>query len=213
MSEWNPIARTSENRAPSQLLPRVHLLAIIDRSASMAGCEQLTTVALREFFEELKKHRARYSVRLAEFSKDVEIHAPQPLEKTSYEYKADGTATALWDAMGQAMVSEKSREELVVCLIVSDGEENASRELKRPHVQAMIQAREELGNWIFLFLNLQGKPNRSAQALGIQCLDYERENISKGLKAVAAELSRTVVRLSPGAGMKLISGRKDGNGR
>src|SRR5215831_8702820 len=78
-TEWNPIARTSENRAPSQLLPHVHLLAIIDRSASMAGCEQLTTVALREFFEELKKHRVRYSVRLAEFSADVEIHAPQPL--------------------------------------------------------------------------------------------------------------------------------------
>jgi hypothetical protein len=183
-------------------------LAIIDRSQSMAGCEQRATAALREFFEELKKHRVRYSVRLVEFSQEVTIHAPQPLEMISYEYKADGTATALWDALGQAMISEKSREELVICLIVTDGEENASKELSRRHVQAMIQAREEMGNWIFLFPNLQGKPNRSAQALGIKCFDYGREDIGTGLKAVAAQVSESVKRLRPGAGMRLIIGGK-----
>jgi hypothetical protein len=178
----------------------------------MAGCEQRTTAALREFFEELRKHRVRYSVRLVEFSQEITIHAPQPLEMISYEYKADGAATALWDALGQAMISEKSREELVICLVVTDGEENASRELNRRHVQAMIQAREEMGNWIFLFLNLQGKPNRSAQALGIKCFDYGREDIGAGLKAVAAQVSGLVKRLGPGGGMRLIIGGKDSNG-
>jgi hypothetical protein len=172
----------------------------------MAGCEQRTTAALQEFFEELKKHQVRYSVRLVEFAKDVEIHAPQPLASISYEYKADGEATALWDAMGQALVSQKSREELVICLIVTDGEDNASRELDRRHVQEMVRAREEMGNWVFVFLNLQGKPNRSAQALGIRCFDYQREHVDKGLKAVASQVSGAIKRLRPAAGMKLIVG-------
>src|SRR5262249_13706075 len=157
--DYSPTARSHENRSPARPLPLVRFLPIIDRSKSMAGCEQRTTAALADFFEELKKHKVNYSVRLVEFSEEVEVHAPCSLEKIVYEYKADGAATALWDAMGQALISEKTREHLVVCLIVTDGEDNASRELDRRHIQEMVRAREEMGNWVFIFLNLQGKPN------------------------------------------------------
>ena len=75
MSETEYTVSARENRPPAKPIGSVHLLAIIDRSQSMAGCEQRTTAALREFFEELKKHRVRYSVRLVEFSQEVTIHS------------------------------------------------------------------------------------------------------------------------------------------
>jgi hypothetical protein len=111
----------------------------------------------------------------------------------------------LWDALAHTLVLEKSRRTAVVCLIVTDGEDNCSQEADSKQVHAMIQSRREWGNWLFLWLNLQGKPNKNARALGIDCLDCARQDIGKALSVSADRIARAVARLG-GQTRTLIGG-------
>jgi hypothetical protein len=98
---------------------------------------------------------------------------------------------------------EKSRREPVICLIVSDGEDNVSREADQKQVASMIGSRCEWGNWTFLWLNLQGKPSKNARALGINCFDSTLVQINESLPEVANQIRRVGARLT-GSNRRLL---------
>jgi hypothetical protein len=190
----------------------VHLIVILDRSLSMAGQEEQVSEALRAFIDTLKNapNQPDYAATLVEFADHPDtILLRQPLEKLAIHYKADGEGTALWDAMACAFLLEKSRQDRIICVIVSDGEENCSREADQEQIAAMVRSRMEWGNWSFVWLNLQGKPSKNAKALGIRCFDSTRDQIAKSLPAVAREVSRVAARLAGGSrGLLLEGGRR-----
>lgn len=192
--------RRSEECRPGDGHPKVvRLLLILDQSLSMASNEEVVAESLRSFITSLLSApvQPRYIATLVGFAGQVQtISLAQPIEELAIAYKADGEGTALWDAMAHAFMLEKSRSEPVICLVVSDGEENSSREADQQQVASMIRSRREWGNWNFLWLNLQGKPSRNARALGIDCIDSTLDRINESLPEIANRICRAAVRLT-----------------
>jgi Mg-chelatase subunit ChlD len=171
----------------------IRLLIVLDRSLSMAPHEQQVTIALRDFVAALKSapEQPRYVVTLVTFADEpTTVCLHEPLEKLAIDYRADGKSTALWDALGHALVLEKSRHERVICVIVTDGEDNHSSEADQKQVAAMVRTRLEWGNWTFVWLSLTGKPSKAARAMNVECLTTTCGNVGKALPEVGGRISR-----------------------
>jgi Mg-chelatase subunit ChlD len=157
ISKEKLIAGSPEKTLAPGPWPMLRVVMILDRSQSMTGHEEHVIQAIRGFIGALLSGPAttRSVMTLVQFADEPEICAlAQPLEKVSVSYTPTGTKTALWAAMAYSLSLEKARHEPVICVVVTDGEDNASAESDRKQVTAMIQSRREWGNWTFLWLNL-----------------------------------------------------------
>ncbi|MDR1740335.1 MAG: VWA domain-containing protein [Synergistaceae bacterium] len=102
----------------------------------------------------------------------VPIGSVRPI--TEQEYQAGGN-TALLDAIGmtinkvsntQSQTEEGERAEKVMFVIITDGEENSSREYSAEQVKAMIE-RQKAAGWEFIFLGANIDAVRTARRVGI----------------------------------------------
>ena len=88
----------------------------------------------------------------------IDIRAVAPMTEKEY---CVGGCTALIDAIGrtihklvsvQKSTAEEYRAEKVMFVIITDGEENASREYSLKQVKKMIEHEREAYGWEFVFL-------------------------------------------------------------
>jgi len=66
-----------------------------------------------------------------------------------------GGGTALFDAISESVrvaQNDKTEEERVICVIMTDGEENSSRETTKEQVKTIISGYEARGDWTFLYI-------------------------------------------------------------
>jgi uncharacterized protein YegL len=85
---------------------------------------------------------------------------------TTVSYIPDGY-TALYDAIAQGVrVAEKRESEFdrVICVVMTDGEENSSRETTKEQVRNIITSKEAKGNWTFVYIG--ENPERWAKETG-----------------------------------------------
>ena len=84
-------------------------------------------------------------------------------------------ATSLFDAIGQSVTAfgrvlaalpEHARPETVQVVVVTDGEENSSREFNLEAVRAVVTQQKEQFNWDFVFLGANQDAVFSGQRLG-----------------------------------------------
>jgi uncharacterized protein YegL len=103
----------------------------------------------------------------------IDIRAISPLTKN--EYQAGGS-TALLDAIGRTIhkigsaqkhTAEDYRAEKVLFVIITDGEENASREYSSDKVKAQIEERKSRCGWEFIFLGANIDAAETAARFGI----------------------------------------------
>ena len=130
--------------------------------------------------------------------KTVEIGAAK--EWTTHTYKPRGS-TALLDAVGRAMndvgaeVSKSSiKVDKVIVTIVTDGQENASREFTYERIKDMIKHAESNG-WTFLFLGADPSSWRMASAMGISAQNFAAtESALQGAAYASASFTAAQVR-------------------
>lgn len=138
---------------------------ILDRSISMAPVTKETLAGFNKFLDEQKKAQGTATLTLHQFdhehetpikAQDVRHIAPI----TSETYVPRGN-TALLDAMGRAITEtgrrldampERDRPSKVVVVVITDGEENSSREFTRPRVMALIKHQQDKYSWEFVFM-------------------------------------------------------------
>ena len=92
-------------------------------------------------------------------------HLPRALAPATY---TPGGNTAQFDAIAQTVGradAEKRPGERVLCLIITDGEENSSRETTLEQVRTIIREREGRGDWTFAYLG--AAPDRWAAETGM----------------------------------------------
>lgn len=111
----------------------------------------------------------------------IDIRAVRPI--TEKEYFVGGS-TALLDAIGRTIhkigtaqknTAEDYRAEKVMFVIITDGEENASRHYPATQVKEMIQRQKELYGWEFIFLGANIDAVETAGRFGIdadRAVDY-----------------------------------------
>lgn len=165
-----------------------HITIVLDRSGSMGSVQGDTIGGFNSFLHDQKIAPGTATLSLVQFDDEYEIlhnaddiHKVQPL--TGATYKPRG-ATALLDAIGRAVdatgnrlksLPEAERPEHVVVMILTDGQENSSKEYTRERVFAMIRHQEEKYGWEFVFLGANQDSLAESAKLGIKgssTMDY-----------------------------------------
>jgi len=156
------------------------ILIILDRSGSMSPLTRDTVGGFNSFLERQKAEPGDAVVTLVLFNDRYEavfnvrpITQVEPL--TTRTYNPSG-GTALLDAIGRGVndlgrklagMAEKDRPGKVIVAIMTDGEENASREYTREQVRQMIEEQTSNYNWSFLFLGANIDAFSEAGKIGI----------------------------------------------
>lgn len=186
------------------------LLVILDRSASMRVGREEHEAGLRSFVDEQRKMcSALEDVRLTFVQFDsVErchvVYDRAPLssvqnDKLSLVPRGD---TPLLDAIGLAtgLLLGKAPSR-VICLVITDGEENASYQWTLPQTKALITGLES-GVWKFLFLGANVDAFQEAKSLGINlamAANYRPDHAKSAYAGVSHNILRARTMRAAGA--------------
>lgn len=156
------------------------LVFILDKSGSMAGLETDTIGGYNSMFEKQKVVEGECRITTVLFANDyellhdrIDIKAVSPI--TAKEYCVGGS-TALLDAIGgtihkidnvQKNTAENYRAEKVMFVIITDGEENSSREYSAEQIKQMIERQKKQYGWEFVFLGANIDAVKAAARFGI----------------------------------------------
>lgn len=156
------------------------LVFILDKSGSMAGLEKDTIGGFNSMLSKQKAETGHCRVTTVLFDNRytllhdrIDIHAISPI--TEKEYFVGGS-TALLDAIGRSInkiadvqrsTAEEYRAEKVIFIIITDGQENSSREFSADAIRKLISEEKERYGWEFLFLGANIDAVETAGRFGI----------------------------------------------
>lgn len=157
------------------------IVVVMDKSGSMASIRDDAMGAFNTFLGEQKKAEGEAVLTLTLFDTVYDIvHTRKPIKDvpalTTGTYVPSGF-TALLDAVGRtidevgkrlATTAEADRPERVVMVIITDGQENSSREYRRQTVMDKIQHQTDKYQWEFVFLAAGKDAMEEAQNIGIK---------------------------------------------
>ena len=159
---------------------KTDISVILDRSGSMQSVVTDTIGGFNQFLSDQKAQPGDAVFSLVQFDHDYEvIHASQPIADvpplTSQTFVPRGS-TALLDAIGRTInstgarlagIATADRPQKVICVIVTDGYENASKEFTRTQINDMITHQREAYSWEFVFLGANQDAIAEAAKIGI----------------------------------------------
>ena len=184
------------------------LVFILDKSGSMSGLEKDTIGGFNSLLDQQRKVDGECVITTVLFDNRyellhdrIDIRAVQPI--TGKEYFVGGS-TALLDAIGRTIhkigtvqknTAEAYRAEKVMFVIITDGEENASRCYSAAQIRQMIQRQKERYGWEFIFLGANIDAVETAGRFGIdadRAVDYVPDG--EGTELNFRMMSETVAR-------------------
>lgn len=156
------------------------IIFIIDKSGSMHHLVDDTIGGFNSFVEEQKEEDGEARLTTVLFSSSRQklydgldiCEVPQMDRK---QYFASGT-TAMLDAIGETIdevqhridnTPEEERPAHILCVITTDGMENASHTYSKTQIQNMIEHQTKGHGWEFIFLGANMDAVHEASALGI----------------------------------------------
>ena len=150
---------------------RVGLL--LDETGSMAIRKDETIVAVNNYFDTLREEKALVTFATFDTAQGVNfrhtnVKAKEVSNLTDESYRPNAM-TPLHDAVGK-MISEMREQakpgDKVLITVVTDGEENSSREFDLPKVQALIKQCEKDG-WAFSFIGASSDAWHGGARMGV----------------------------------------------
>ncbi len=182
------------------------LVFILDKSGSMSGLEKDTIGGYNSMLKQQRMVEGECMITTVLFDNRCELlhdridsRAIKPI--TEKEYFVGGS-TALLDAIGKAIhkigtvqknTAEGYRAEKVMFIIITDGEENSSRQYSSAQIKDMIRRQKERYGWEFIFLGANIDAVEIAGEFGInadRAVDYVPD--SKGTELNFRMMSKTV---------------------
>ena len=162
-----------------------YIIFLIDRSGSMSQLRDDTIGGFNAFVAEQRKAPGRAVLTLAQFDDKFQIdyEALDILlvpDLTPETFVPRG-GTALRDAAARLMISagaelakmkEEDRPENVIFVVITDGQENASKETPPDILKKMIDLQTNVYNWKFLFLGANMDAAMVARDMGMSGLSY-----------------------------------------
>lgn len=153
------------------------IAALLDHSGSMEVCKAATEDGWRELIAEQRANPGHCQVTLAQFDTDYEVLYPPTDIAAVPEFTVEpGGMTALLDAAGRfitevgqqlSALPEGERPGQVICLIMTDGMENASHQWNWDDVQRLITQQREIYCWEFIFLGANIDAVRVGRRMGV----------------------------------------------
>ncbi|EAU01053.1 vWA domain-containing protein [Campylobacter curvus] len=201
------LAAFAKEIAPETSAPnRLEMVLILDKSGSMSGLEDDTIGGFNSMIDKQKDLNITTKVTTVLFdTKFNVIHDREDIKNvqklTSNEYRAGGN-TALLDAIGSTINKIENvsgiydKNSRVLFVIITDGQENSSKEYTKAQIKKMISAKQSKHDWEFVFLGANIDAVTEAESLGIKgsnAVKYKNssEGVRKNFEA-AAELSKDI---------------------
>ncbi len=160
-----------------------HITVILDRTGSMESIRDDTIGGFNAFLGKQQAEPGEATLTLVQFdSQDPYevLHRFAPIGQIPLldrEHYVPRASTPLLDALGRgindleqslAKLPEAERPAKVVFAVVTDGQENASREFHRGQIIRMIKEKTEKDGWQFVFLSADLDAITEAHAVGFQ---------------------------------------------
>lgn len=158
---------------PQKFGGKTYATLVIDRSGSMDSVRQDTVGGINQWKNALAQSDPNALVTIVQFDHEYEVlfagARVSDIPDFTLETYVPRGATALLDAINKALVLTDTRmteNDRAIFAVVTDGEENSSREIRSADViRSAIQTREQRGNYTFAFLN-SGPDKFLSQSLG-----------------------------------------------
>ncbi|MFO0915099.1 MAG: vWA domain-containing protein [Pirellulales bacterium] len=176
---------------------------VIDRSGSMEAIRSDAEGGVNAFIRQQAKEPGDAFLTLVQFDTEYEfVHNGLPISQVpAYELTPRGS-TALLDAVGRAItetgdrlrkMADAERPGLVVFVVMTDGQENSSREFSKARIKEMIQHQQEKYGWHFTFLGADQNAFAEAHDMGIAAAAaacYSKERIAEAYSATTDKVAR-----------------------
>ncbi len=157
---------------------------VLDKSGSMEIIREATIAGFNRFLLDQQEEGGSGAMTLTLFDTHFETVATalplaqvRSLDARSY---VPGGGTALYDAIGHTMAItdryvDEHRPDQVLFVIMTDGEENSSREFGRQQIMELIEHRQRTADYEFIYLGANQDAYRVGGGMGIaagRTLDY-----------------------------------------
>ena len=190
-----------------------HLIIVLDASGSMSSIQNDIKGSFNEFLKKQREAEGRTVFDLYQFN-DEAVRIVKSADLAQFHddlmsrYKCTG-CTALNDAICIAMdtigqefanMPEEERPEHVLCVIVTDGEENASKEYTTEDVKDRIEHQKTKYNWQFEFLAANQDAFETGESFGLDeddCMDFECDSEGVELLCEYVEDHMSAIRKKP----------------
>lgn len=156
------------------------LVFILDKSGSMGGLETDTIGGYNSMLAKQQAVEGECHITTVLFDNSyellhdrIDIKAVSPITEKEYQV---GGSTALLDAIGRTIhkignaqkhTADDYRAEKVMFVIITDGEENSSREYSAEKIKAQIERQKTKYGWEFIFLGANIDAVETAGRFGI----------------------------------------------
>jgi hypothetical protein len=160
------------------------ILLIIDESISMLPRKESVISGYNKCIEDQKLiehdlcrvYTLKFNDKVTILNKGCYIQTVEPLNWSNYLPRG---FTALYDAVGEGITlveKEKKENEKVFCVIMTDGEENSSKEYNLENVKNLIERNDAKGDWKFLYIG--ENPEKWTKSVGLCATDGVKFNHS-----------------------------------
>jgi len=160
-----------------------HVSIILDRTGSMESIRDDTIGGFNVFLNENKQLPGSVTLTLVRFdSQDPYevIHQFTPITEVpelTRETYVPRAATPLLDAIGRgindldqklALLEDEGKPSGVVFVVITDGQENASKEFRKEQIVKMINEKQEKDDWQLVFLSADLESINDAREYGFR---------------------------------------------
>lgn len=202
-----------------------HISIILDRTGSMQSIRDDTIGGFNTFLEEQKKQPGKATLTLVQFDTvdpyEV-VHHFRPIEdvpELTHETYVPRSNTPLLDAFGRgindvdkclAEMKEEDKPSKVIFAVITDGQENSSREFNKDDIVKMIKEKTDKDQWEFVFLSADLDAIQDAKRYGIPAAStMSFAKTGHGTRTAWAGFSGYSSRLRQSGKEKIGFGRED----
>jgi hypothetical protein len=186
-----------------------HITFVLDRSGSMEAVRDDAIGGFNAFVEQQRAAPGQATLTLVQFDHDYStVYRAQPIAavpRLDRDHYIPRGETALYDAVGRgvaetaehiATLPEAERPARVVIAVLTDGQENASKEYSYERVRAILAEKANAAGWHVLFLASDLQVVAAAARMGTQSRVYEPSQ--RGTRDAFREVSRIVTLVRTG---------------
>lgn len=182
---------------------RLYVHVLLDRSGSMEDCRDQTIGAFNEYVHSLKvQSQAGTRLSLTTFDTEstdlvIDTLRVEDAPKLTRETFVPRGGTPLYDAVS-AVVAKVDKvtllpDERVVLAILTDGEENSSREMTAGAVKKLLTDRQERCNWLVQYLGANQNAWSAGAQIGVgrdHAIDFATARVAPAMQSMAKSAGR-----------------------